>query len=503
MRHSLQLKLLYSFMLVIVVALTGVSVGVALLIKEQVVSGKQQELITKGNELAQVINSFYQKNGSQEQLGQFLNSVDSFLSSRVWIVNSSRQVIAVSNSGRGMGRGRHLAMGPGPMYGGMGGMGGVGAVINQLDPVFAGKTWMQTFDNPVYGEKMLVVAVPIPKSGGGVNGAVILNTPVAGIDQFMEHIYYYIGAAGLVAVVLALLVVNRLTRKIIRPLQGMQEIAGAMARGDYSRLVPVETSDEVGHLGLALNALSRDLAKYVAELNQMEKLRRDFVANVSHELRSPLTIIRGYNEAMLDGTIDDPLLVQKYHRLMREETVRLEHLINDLLDLSRLQAGKLAADKDKIPLAAVADSVVNMLQQQARQKQVNLVAQTKEPLPLMMGHGDRITQLLLIIMDNALKYTPAGGTVTVSTFPEAAAVVLQVADTGPGIPAEDLPHIWERFYKVDKSHSRTDQGTGLGLAIAREIIELHQAVAEVTSTPGQGTVFTIKFPLAAAGSDGR
>lgn len=498
-KHSLQLKLLYSFMLVIVVTLTVVSLGVSLLIREQVLSGKQQELIAKGKELAREVNSFYQKNGSQEQLGQFLNSVDSFLDSRVWIVNSARQVVAVSTPGRGMGGGMHL--GWGAMYGVMGGggplrqQGGMSAILNELAPVFAGKTWTQTFDNPVYGEKMLVVAVPIPKSGGGISGAVILNAPVAETDQFMQHIYYYIGAAGLVAVILALLVVNRLTRNIVRPLKAMQETAGAMARGDYSTLVQVETGDEVGHLGLALNSLARDLAKYITELNQMEKLRRDFVANVSHELRSPLTIIRGYNEAILDGTIDDPVLVQKYHRLMRDETVRLEHLINDLLDLSRLQAGKLDTNQDKIPLAAVVDSVVNMLKQQAEQKQVTLMDNTKEPLPPVMGNGDRITQLLLIILDNALKYTPPGGTVTVSTFKEDAAVVLQVADTGMGIPAEDLPYIWERFYKVDKSHSRASNGTGLGLAIAEQIIELHQARAEVTSAPGQGTTFTIKFPL--------
>ena len=342
---------------------------------------------------------------------------------------------------------------------------------------------------------MLVVAVPITLANGQVGGAVLLHAPAAGIDAFLQHLYYYIGGAGLLAVLLALLVVNYLTRNIVRPLKDMQETAGAMARGVYNTMVKVETSDEVGRLGLALNSLARDLANYLAELNKMEKLRRDFVANVSHELRTPLTIIRSYNEALLDGTVDNPAQIKKYYCLMRDEAVRLERLINDLLDLSRLQSAKAATDKEKIPLAAIADSVVHMLKQQAEQKSIHLVANTKEPLPAIRANGDRITQLLLILLDNAIKYTPSGGTVTLTTFTDGDAVAVEVADTGTGIPSEDLPYIWERFYKVDKSHCRDDSGTGLGLAIAKQIIELHQATVSITSQVGQGTAIALRFPL--------
>ena len=500
MKHSLQLKLLFSFMLVIIVLIGGVLLGVSALIKEQTLAAKQQELTAKGTELAGTLKNFHAENGSFTGLDTFLSNADSYLDARIWVLDTSRHV--VNMSGMGMGRGPGWRMNGGPAPGnpsrpgiGYQAMGGLNAIINELDPVFVdGKTWTKTFDNPYYGEKMLVVAVPITLANGQVGGAVLLHAPVAGINAFMQHLYYYIGGAGLLAILLALLVVSYLTRNIVRPLKAMQETAGAMARGDYNTLVKVETSDEVGRLGLALNSLAGDLASYLAELNKMEKLRRDFVANVSHELRTPLTIIRSYNEALLDGTVDEPAQIKKHHWLMRDEAVRLERLINDLLDLSRLQSAKVA-DKEKIPLAAVANSVVHMLTQQAEQKGIHLVANTKEPLPALQANGDRITQLLLILLDNAIKYTPSGGTVSLTTFADVDAVVVEVADTGTGIPSEDLPYIWERFYKVDKSHCRDDSGTGLGLAIAKQIIELHQAAVTVTSQVGQGTTVTVRFPL--------
>lgn len=499
MKNSLHLKLLYSFMLIIVVMLIGISLGVSFIVKEEMVASKEQELIEKGSELAQAVSTFQQEHGSLEQLPSFLNRIDGFIESRIWILDKSRQVIAMSAAqqefngqmprmirpGKGMGQGMGKGLGAGT---------GAGFIRSELDPVFEGKVWTKIFEHPFYEEKMLVVAVPIFDADGKVSGAVILNRPVTAINSFMENMYYYIGIAGVVAFVLALVVVSWLTRGIVRPLKDMQETAAAMARGEYSNVVAIHSNDEVGHLGIALNSLAQDLAKYIGELNQMEKLRRDFVANVSHEFRTPMTIIRGYNEALLDGTISDPELVKKYHRMMGDEILRLERLITELLDLSRLQSANMKMDKEKLPLAALADSVVNLIKQQAEQKQVDIVVNKEEKGTTIWGNGDRIIQLLLIIMDNALKYTPAGGTITVSTLRDGDWVTLQVADTGIGIPKEDIPYIWNRLYKVDKSHCRADGGTGLGLAIGKEIIELHQAKVMVTSEVQQGTTITIQFP---------
>lgn len=513
MKNSLQHKLLYSFMLVIAVVLIGVSIGVSLIIKEEMLASKQQDLIEKGAELAMEIEAFQQGRGNLEQLPQLLNNREGFSDCRIWIVNVSRQVIAMTAPPRRMGEPPY-GMNPRPGNGNGKGMGmghgaghqmgnnpvleesGMAPIVKELDGVFAGQVWTRVFEHPFYGEKMLVVAVPIHSAMGSVTAALVLNVPITEMNAFMEHIYYYIAIAGLVAFLLALLVVSWLTRGIVRPLKAMQETAGAMARGDYTNYVKIESQDEVGGLGLALNSLAQDLEKHIEELNQTEKLRRDFVANVSHEFRTPMTIIRGYNEALMDGTISDPALIQKYHHLIGEETIRLERLIKDLLDLSRLQSTVVDTDKEKLPLATVVHSVVNLLKQKAEQKQVRLCVNAQENLPEILANGDRIVQLVLIVMDNALKYTPRGGQITISTALEEERVVLRVADTGIGIPVEDLPYIWERLYKVDKAHTRADGGTGLGLAIAKQIIDLHQATATVSSEVNQGTIVAISFPLA-------
>ena len=269
-----------------------------------------------------------------------------------------------------------------------------------------------------------------------------------------------------------------------------------IAAGDYTRKVNVHGQDEVAQLGKALNALGNDLSAFVAKTERAEKIRRDFVANVSHELRTPLTIIRGYNEAISDGTVTDKDMIQRYRLLINEETMRLERMIRELLDISRMQAAdELAPAKmQPLPLGAIVRNVAEKLMVNAVERNVKLLVHVDEKIQIM-GQGDQMVQLVLIIGDNALKYTPENGTVTfVTELQQDGSVKMAISDQGPGIPEEDLPFIWERFYKVDKSHSRNVPGTGLGLAIAREIIRMHGAKVQVFSKLGEGTRFEITFP---------
>jgi len=474
--------------------------GISLFIKDQVLSNKQQKLLQKGTELALKIQNFQDTSGSIDQLGDSLTNADQYLDARIWVVNTSRQIVAMSRQpmmgnqlhNPGFGRGNQ-----GPMGGGMGlqGMSGMRTLFNELDPVFNGQVLTKIMVQPYYGEKMVVVAVPIKKTDGAIIGALLLNAPVTGINEFMQRTYYYVAIGGIVALLFALLVVNLLTRTIVSPLKAMQAAAETMAKGDYTIRVDVKSRDEVGQLGHAFNALAEDLASYMAEIEKGERLRRDFVANVSHEIRTPLTIMRGYTDVLLDGMADNPAQATNYLHIIQEETVRLERLVKDLLDLSRLQSETIPWHVEFIPLPALADNVILMLQQVAAKKDITLSSATADNVPNILGSGDRLTQLLLILLDNGLKYTPSGGQVTTSVSQNQNSVVLVVTDSGIGIPAEDLPYIWERFYKVDKSHSRSEGGAGLGLAIAKQIIERHQGHVEIVSQIGQGTRFTIHFPI--------
>ncbi|MDR7866052.1 MAG: ATP-binding protein [Sporomusaceae bacterium] len=513
MRNSLQRRLLYSYIMVVVLVLACVSAGISLLLREYFLASKQQELVNKGYELGRLVESYNEGRIDQTQFTKLIDSVDAFLGARVWVVDDARRVVAISTppgsvmgrgqGGPGMGRGPGLGQGGHGMgQGGHMGPGGHGmgqgnllarALADRLEPVFDGQVLARSFYHPTYAENMLIVGVPLFKADGTVSGAVILNSPVRGVDEFLTRLYFYIGGLGLAALLLTFFLVRRLASGITRPLRDMQEAAATMARGDYAIRVKADDGDEVGELGRSLNALAQELGRFVASTARMEKLRRDFVANISHELRTPLTVIRGYTEALLDGTVQEPREAEKYHRVMRDETVRLEGLINELLDLSRLQAEGAVLAMEKIPLAAIADSVVSLLTPRAEQAGVALALAT-DGETAVNGNGDRLTQLLLILLDNALKFTPPGGKVTASVTRSDGEVRLQVADTGSGISREDLPFIWERFYKGDKSHGRTAAGTGLGLAIAREIVARHGARAEVASELGKGSTFTVYFP---------
>jgi signal transduction histidine kinase len=513
MKRSLSRKFLYSFLVVTVLILAGVSVAISVLLREYYIHNKERDLLHKGEELGQVVAGYNAGGMSYAQLANYLNVIDTFIDARVWVVDASHKIVAVSNPRRDMPRGGQdmpgapmlqpnagtgfpQATGMGMRPGGQATAMIMHLLATELKPAFAGQTVQMVVYNQIYKENMVVVAVPMWREDGSVSGAVILNAPVRGINRFLHDIYFYIAGIGLLALVVAFLLVRKLSRGIVGPLKGMQESAAAMACGDYSIRVPVNSGDEVGELGKSLNTLAQELDRFVSNTNKAEKLRRDFVANVSHELRTPLTIIRGYTEALLDGTVTELNQAEKFHRLMRDETVRLEGLIRELLDLSRLQADNAQLEMETIPLAAIAESVMTLVKQKAEQKSVALTLQATTGAAEIRGNGDRLTQLILIFLDNALKFTPAGGTIAVGIDHLPKIVVLTVQDSGKGIAADDLPFIWERFYKADKSHTRDGAGTGLGLAIAREIIERHGAKVEVNSRMGEGTTFRIEFPAA-------
>ena len=361
-------------------------------------------------------------------------------------------------------------------------------MLNSLDPVYRGEVLSQVIEHPIYEEQMVVVGVPILRADGKVDGAVLLNAPVAAVQDFLSHIYLFAGIGALIGLLVSFAVVRLFTRSLVQPLRAMQDTAAAIAKGDYSARVEISSQDEIGELGHSINGLASDLGDYMLEVGKTEKLRRDFIANVSHELRTPLTVIRGYIEAMIDGIIRQPEQVSQCQNLIKTEIIRLERLIQDLLTLSRLQSDKIAGELSPVQLSAVAKHVLNLIEPLAEAKKITLTNQIAENLPSVPGNRDRLIQLLLIFLDNAVKLTLD------QNGPDRIRCIIQ--DTGPGISPEDLPFIWERFYKADKAHQRDSGGSGLGLAIARQILRLHNAQVRVDSRPGEGTRIELEFPLA-------
>jgi len=235
----------------------------------------------------------------------------------------------------------------------------------------------------------------------------------------------------------------------------------------------------------------------ISELKRLESIRRDFVANVSHELRTPVAVIKGYAETLLDGVLDDSAEQSRcFVEIIGRHAERLSSLINDILTLSRLEGRDAGCRLLPLDITAVIEKVRLLMEDHASGKGIGLKVVIAGNLPLVYGDQGQLEQVLLNLLDNAVKYTPDGGRITLTTRPDAGRVAITVADTGSGIPRKDLSRIFERFYRVDEGRSREQGGTGLGLAIVKHIVQLHEGEIKVESEPGEGSVFTLYLKTA-------
>jgi two-component system phosphate regulon sensor histidine kinase PhoR len=232
----------------------------------------------------------------------------------------------------------------------------------------------------------------------------------------------------------------------------------------------------------------------VTALRQLERVRTEFVANVSHELRTPLTAIQGYLETLLSGALEEREHARRFLEIALRHSERLGRLLNDLTDLSNIELGKVALRREPVRVDEVIASVVGIIAPRAARAKVDVTSRVPPDLPDILADRDRLAQILINLVDNAVKYTPEGGSVTVSARRlEAAAVEVSVTDSGIGIPPADLPRITERFYRVDRARSRELGGTGLGLAIVKHLVMAHGGALDIESEPERGT--TVRFTL--------
>jgi two-component system phosphate regulon sensor histidine kinase PhoR len=230
----------------------------------------------------------------------------------------------------------------------------------------------------------------------------------------------------------------------------------------------------------------------ISELKKLEQMRKDFVVNVSHELKTPITSIKGFSETLIDGAMKDEKLLENFLSIILKESDRLQSLVQDLLDLSKMEQSGFSIDWEKVNLTEVLEEIVVMLRGKAEDKQITIEYNENEPI-FIDGDPYRLKQIFLNLVNNAIAYTPSNGNVSVSLEEDAEQVYVNVADTGIGIMENELPRIFERFYRVDKARTRNSGGTGLGLAIVKHLVEAHHGSIGVMSRHGDGTTFTVKF----------
>jgi signal transduction histidine kinase len=346
------------------------------------------------------------------------------------------------------------------------------------------------------------LGVPVLRRGAVV-GAVYLSHrlegsgpvgAIAGTARFVRNVWWQFLLAGAIAAFIALFLARILARGMTQPLRDMAQAARRMARGDYGAGVAVRSRDEVGQLAEAFNRMA-------GEMETLERLRRDLVANVSHELKTPISALRAQLENLLDGVEDpNPELIQ----VMLQQSERLSRLIDQLLDLSRLESGDVPMEIEPVPLAPLVDRVLREVEMAwpDRAGAVEVRNQVPADLPPMQADRERIHQVLFNLLDNAVRFTPPGGVVTVRAMRENGSCEVLVEDTGPGIPKEHIPFVFERFYRADPARSRDDGGTGLGLAIARSVVEAHGGKIWAESAEGRGARFRFLIREAAVVNEG-
>ncbi|QOY35633.1 ATP-binding protein [Anaerobacillus isosaccharinicus] len=315
----------------------------------------------------------------------------------------------------------------------------------------------------------------------------VLVIALHGFDRVAKSIKGMFLLAGLITTVVTTCFLFLLSKKFSAPLRNMNSVAMEYAKGKFDKKLEVKSKDEIGQLGETLNHMGKELAS-------LDSMRKEFVANVSHDMRSPLTSINGFVGAMIDGTI--PERDQKrYLHLMKDETERLIKLVNELLDIARMEAGQVSIHPSNYNVTEQIRTLIAKLEPQLSKQKLEIELQcTDEKDVYVFADKDRIDQVLSNLIQNAINFSPENGLVTVNLLTKEKEVFICIEDHGLGIPNQQLKFIWNRFFKVDKARSQK-VGTGIGLSIVKHIIDLHGAKIDVESEVGKGTVFTVTLPL--------
>ncbi|RED76071.1 sensor histidine kinase [Cohnella phaseoli] len=309
--------------------------------------------------------------------------------------------------------------------------------------------------------------------------------PIRSAAQTLKNTFF---GVAFIVLFLGAAMILLVTRRIVQPLLRMIKITQQISQGKHVTTITAVGNDEIAQLSHAINRMSQNIEFY-------KQQRKQFLADISHELRTPITYMKGYSEVLIHELEGSKESRKKYLRLIYDQSHQLQHLIEDLFELAKLEEGTYSLDLSKTSLDKMMQNVLGMMADSIEQSGITLNYNPSLTPLFVQGDAKRLQQVVINVLDNAHKYSSIGGSITVSTLKEETFGLLIISDTGIGIPAEDLPHIWDRLYRVDRSRSRATGGTGIGLSICKEIVTLHQGSIQAESTEGQGTTFSIRIPL--------
>lgn len=357
--------------------------------------------------------------------------------------------------------------------------------FKERQKLLQGETVVLIREHPKFHQDILGIAIPVFSSNDDLSGTIFLSMPLSDVYEPFVQIRLTLGISILMILLLIFVIGYKSSNKVVQTINKMKEIAMEMESGDFSkRMAVTKKGDE-------LNQLSRSFNKLSSTLEKVEQHRKEFLANVSHELRTPLSYMKGYAEGIEEGIIDQ----KKGMQIIQDEATRLSRLVHDLLDLAQLEGDSYPLTTEPIVFAQLIHDVLDQMAFFADKKNITL-KRTLEEDCIVYGDSDRLQQVIRNLLDNAIQYTPSGKSISIELQVHKSVAELRVTDEGNGIPKEDLPHVSERFYRVNKARTRKDGGSGLGLAIVYQIIKKHHGTFDIQSEPGIGTTAIIQLPNA-------
>ena len=334
---------------------------------------------------------------------------------------------------------------------------------------------------------VMSVAIPLA-TGDTIIGAIVVHKEVGDFGVGINSIFQQVFFPLFISILFAFMLVFFLSRHIVKPIADISHAAGELSRGNLDFRIKPTTDDEIGDLAVSFN-------KMAEELKLQDGLRNTFIANVSHELRTPLASMQGFIQGMLDRAIDETDR-DKYLEIVLAETKRMNTLISDLLSLAKVESGKFPIELSEFDINELLRRCIIMFEQRIEEKNLNVDIKLSEERVIVWADETRISQVIMNLIDNAVKFSHDGGVLSIWAHTVENKVFVNIADTGSGIPKDDQPYVFERFYKVDKSHSRNTPGTGIGLSIVKRIISQHGETINIESEEGKGTKFTFTLTMA-------
>ena len=352
------------------------------------------------------------------------------------------------------------------------------------------KKYRISYEDSIYGIPMITMAVPISGINREVVGVVLLFSKVEGQKDIISSSLYLVARSSFVALAISFIIIILFAKELSVPISRMRFTSLELAAGNYQIKTGIERKDEIGDLANTIDVLSEKLLENDIQRKNLDQMRLDFFANVSHELRTPITVIRAYTETLFDGVVKDEAKVSQYYGRMLSECKSMERLVGDLLILSKMQNPDFIIEKEPVNLNQVFDDIIRSAIVIAEKKNIKIDIIKDETVCMMLGDYDRLRQMFLIILDNAIKFSEENKTVHIKISKQDK-IKVSIQDEGIGIDTQDIDNIFEKFYKSNLRQNAS--GTGLGLAIAKQISLKHGGDIEVTSSIGEGTEFVFIF----------